>query len=88
MFSLINKLIVKPLSFRSHVVIPKQFYTYSEDAPKWRATTILAVKKDNEICIIGDGQVSYGSTRVKTDGRKIRKLQNGAFCGFAGTHSI
>jgi len=35
--------------------------------------------------IIGDGQVSYGSTRVKIDGKKIRKLQENVYCGFAGS---
>lgn len=35
--------------------------------------------------IIGDGQVSYGSIRVKTNGKKIRKLNDKVFCGFAGS---
>ena len=52
---------------------------------KWRHTTILAIKRNNETVIIGDGQVSYGNTRVKTDGNKIRKLHNTVYCGFAGT---
>jgi ATP-dependent HslUV protease subunit HslV len=52
----------------------------------WHGTTILAVKKNKEIVLIGDGQVSYGPTKVKTNGRKIRKLENSdAVCGFAGS---
>jgi ATP-dependent HslUV protease, peptidase subunit HslV len=51
----------------------------------WHHTTILALKRNNETVIIGDGQVSYGSIRVKTDGKKIRKLNDKVFCGFAGS---
>jgi ATP-dependent HslUV protease subunit HslV len=52
---------------------------------KWHHTTILALKRGNDTVIIGDGQVTYGSIRVKTDGRKIRKLGDGIYCGFAGS---
>lgn len=54
-------------------------------APKWHHTTILALKKNGETVIIGDGQVSYGNTRVKVDGKKIRKLSDNIYCGFAGS---
>jgi ATP-dependent HslUV protease, peptidase subunit HslV len=64
-------------------MINKIIYNFCK--PKWRNTTILAVKKNNEIFLIGDGQVSYGSTRVKTNANKIRELPNGVFCGFAGS---
>lgn len=53
--------------------------------PEWRHTTILAIKREGETVIIGDGQVSYGSTRVKVNGNKIRKLHDNVFCGFAGS---
>ena len=52
---------------------------------EWHHTTILALKRNNETVIIGDGQVSYGSIRVKTNGKKIRKLHDGVYCGFAGS---
>ena len=52
---------------------------------KWHHTTILALKRAGETVIIGDGQVSLGSTRVKTDARKIRKMSDGVYCGFAGS---
>lgn len=35
--------------------------------------------------IIGDGQVSHGNTRVKVDGKKIRKISDNIYCGFAGS---
>ena len=31
----------------------------------WHGTTILAVKKDNEVVIASDGQVSLGQTVIK-----------------------
>ena len=62
----------------------KPFFFSSKQ--KWHGTTILAVKKNKEIILIGDGQVTYGPTKVKTNGRKIRKLENSnAVCGFAGS---
>jgi len=50
----------------------------------WHSTTILAVKKNNEIVLMGDGQVTYGHMRMKNNGKKIKKLHGSAICGFAG----
>ena len=55
------------------------------EANKWHHTTILAIKRNNQTVIIGDGQVTYGNIRVKTNGKKIRKLHEGIYCGFAGS---
>ena len=49
-----------------------------------RATTILSVRKDDKVFIIGDGQVSLGSHVVKGNARKVRVLKEGVVCGFAG----
>jgi len=49
-----------------------------------RATTILSVRKDNQVFLIGDGQVSLGSQVIKPNARKVRKLKEGVICGFAG----
>jgi len=54
------------------------------DAERKRATTILAVKKNNQTFLIGDGQVSQGSAIVKANARKVRILKEGIVCGFAG----
>lgn len=54
-------------------------------AEKWHHTTILALKRNGKTVIIGDGQVSYGSTIVKDNAVKIRPLADGIFCGFAGS---
>lgn len=52
----------------------------------WHATTILCVRKDNEVVIAGDGQVSMGSTIIKSTANKIRVLSKGnIIAGFAGS---
>lgn len=48
-------------------------------------TTILAVRREGEVCVGGDGQVSLGHTVVKGDARKVRRLSGGkVIAGFAG----
>ena len=52
---------------------------------KWRATTILAVRKGDKLALIGDGQVSLGQTVMKGNARKVRRLyHNKVLAGFAG----
>ena len=54
----------------------------------WHGTTILAVKKDNEVVIASDGQVSLGQTVIKGTAKKVRKLSPGGIdvlAGFAGS---
>ena len=49
------------------------------------ATTILSVRRGNQVAMAGDGQVTLGETVVKADACKIRKLNDGqVLCGFAG----
>ena len=48
-------------------------------------TTILSVRKDGEVVLAGDGQVSLGSTVMKGTAKKVRKLGDGRIiAGFAG----
>ncbi|KAL6072410.1 ATP-dependent protease subunit HslV [Balamuthia mandrillaris] len=47
-------------------------------------TTILCVKKGNQVVMIGDGQVSFGSTIMKPNARKVRQIRPGIIAGFAG----
>jgi ATP-dependent HslUV protease subunit HslV len=50
-----------------------------------RSTTVLAVRKDGQVALAGDGQVSMGETVVKQGAKKIRRLYNGKIlAGFAG----
>ncbi len=54
-------------------------------ASSWYGTTILSVRKENEVVIAGDGQVTLGSCVVKATAKKVRILSNGsALAGFAG----
>jgi ATP-dependent HslUV protease subunit HslV len=56
--------------------------------PKWHGTTIIGVKKGDEVVIAGDGQVSLGQTVIKGTARKVRRLSPGGFevvAGFAGS---
>ena len=51
----------------------------------WHGTTILSVRKDGKAVIAGDGQVSLGSTVIKSNARKVRRLGKGeVVAGFAG----
>jgi ATP-dependent HslUV protease, peptidase subunit HslV len=53
---------------------------------KTRSTTILAVRREGQVAMGGDGQVTLGQTAVKHDTNKIRRLCEGkVLCGFAGT---
>ncbi|MGX9352429.1 ATP-dependent protease subunit HslV [Shimia sp. W99] len=56
--------------------------------PGWHGTTIIGVKKDGEVVIAGDGQVSLGQTVIKGTARKVRRLKPGGYdivAGFAGS---
>jgi len=55
------------------------------DASQWRGTTILSVRKNGKVVIVGDGQVSAGNTVMKATARKVRTLAGGKILtGFAG----
>ncbi|MBT4890657.1 MAG: ATP-dependent protease subunit HslV, partial [Rhodospirillales bacterium] len=57
----------------------------NNEAPSWRGTTIVTVRKNGQVVIGGDGQVSLGSTVIKGNARKVRRLADGAvIAGFAG----
>jgi len=49
-------------------------------------TTILTVRRDGKVALGGDGQVTLGSSVMKADANKIRKLLDGkVLTGFAGS---
>lgn len=56
------------------------------DASKWRGTTIVSIRKGDQVVIAGDGQVSMGHTVLKNNARKVRRLgrDNDIIAGFAG----
>tara|TARA_B100001146_G_C15916184_1_gene320967 strand:+ start:72 stop:623 length:552 start_codon:yes stop_codon:yes gene_type:complete len=48
-------------------------------------TTILAVRKGNNVVVAGDGQVTLGNTIMKSNAKKVRRLaDNKVIAGFAG----
>jgi ATP-dependent HslUV protease subunit HslV len=56
--------------------------------PGWHGTTIIGVKKDGQVVVAGDGQVSLGPTVIKGTARKVRRLSPGGHdvvAGFAGS---
>ena len=49
-------------------------------------TTIVLVRKNNEVVVAGDGQVSMGNTVVKSTASKVRKIEKrDVVAGFAGS---
>ena len=49
-------------------------------------TTIVLVRKNNEVVVAGDGQVSMGNTVVKSTASKVRKIdKRDVVAGFAGS---
>lgn len=51
-----------------------------------RSTTILAVRKNGQTAIGGDGQVTLGNMMIKSGARKVRSLADGKVkVGFAGS---
>jgi len=51
-----------------------------------RSTTILSVRRDGQVALGGDGQVTLGNIVAKSDAVKIRRLGGGrVLAGFAGS---
>ncbi|WP_420861777.1 ATP-dependent protease subunit HslV [Algirhabdus cladophorae] len=60
----------------------------SSEFPGWHGTTIIGVRRGDEVVIAGDGQVSLGQTVIKGTARKVRRLKPGGHevvAGFAGS---
>ncbi len=55
----------------------------------WHGTTILCVRRDGQVAMAGDGQVTMGQTVMKGNARKVRRIGDGpkggsVIAGFAG----
>ena len=49
-------------------------------------TTIVLIRKNDEVVVAGDGQVSMGNTVVKSTASKVRKIEKrDVVAGFAGS---
>lgn len=50
-----------------------------------RSTTVLMVRRNDQIAMAGDGQVTLGETVIKGNARKVRRIYNdNVLVGFAG----
>ncbi|AHN28226.1 ATP-dependent protease HslV [Snodgrassella alvi wkB2] len=57
----------------------------SRDMQQFDGTTIISVRRGENVAIGGDGQVTLGNTIIKGTARKVRKLYNNqVLAGFAG----
>ena len=57
----------------------------SDDKVGWHGTTVLCVRKGKDLVMAADGQVSLGSTVIKPNAKKLRRLGDGkVLAGFAG----
>ena len=57
----------------------------SKESPFVRSTTVLLVRRDGQVALAGDGQVTVGETVMKASARKVRRLYNDKIlAGFAG----
>ena len=56
------------------------------DKSNWHGTTIVLIRKDNDVVVAGDGQVSLGNTVIKKTAKKVRKIEKrNVIAGFAGS---
>lgn len=56
-----------------------------ENDKQFHGTTILAVRKGDQVALAGDGQVTLGETVMKGNARKVRTMYDGKILtGFAG----
>ena len=52
----------------------------------WHGTTIVLIRKDWNVVVAGDGQVSMGNTVIKKSANKVRKIEKrNVIAGFAGS---
>ncbi|CAK4072743.1 unnamed protein product [Aphanomyces euteiches] len=59
--------------------------SHFSSSPTMHGTTILCVRKNGKVVVIGDGQVSLGHTIVKPNAQKVRRINDNVIAGFAGS---
>ncbi|MGA9625869.1 MAG: ATP-dependent protease subunit HslV [Bryobacteraceae bacterium] len=53
---------------------------------KIRSTTVISIRRDNQVVMAGDGQVTLGNEVIKASAKKLRRLYNDkVLAGFAGS---
>lgn len=80
-----------PLPECRAALIPSLLHLYSVSLDsqyfmeQFHGTTILSVRRGNQVALGGDGQVTLGNIVVKSTARKVRRLYQGRIlAGFAG----
>jgi ATP-dependent HslUV protease subunit HslV len=69
-------------SLISNSIYHVEWESYME---QYRGTTIVSYRRNGQVVIGGDGQVSLGNTVMKGNARKVRRLYNNkVLAGFAG----
>lgn len=64
----------------------KENITYKENITFWKGSTILSIRKDNQVIIAGDGQLTEGGLILKSNVKKVRRLGDGSvIAGFTGS---
>ncbi|KAF1012178.1 MAG: ATP-dependent protease subunit HslV [Burkholderia sp.] len=51
---------------------------------QYHGTTIVSVRRDEQVALGGDGQVTLGNIVMKGSARKVRRIHNNVLVGFAG----
>jgi ATP-dependent HslUV protease, peptidase subunit HslV len=65
--------------------VPSKDYCL-DNQQKFRGTTILMVRRGNNVAVAGDGQVTLGDMVMKHHAKKVRRLYHGKIIvGFAGS---
>lgn len=60
--------------------------THRETQPRIRSTTVLCVRRDGQVVMAADGQVTLGENVIKHTAKKIRRLYSDKIlAGFAGS---
>lgn len=96
MNSRLSRLLLRKAGAAAHPYLqpppPSSSLRRSFHATASRATTIVCVRKNGSVCLMGDGMVSQGSTIVKGNAVKLRKItpkgadpSNATLVGFAGS---
>ena len=68
-----GEIIGRARHYRCSVALPNRcLHRRHERQTTWHGTTILSVRKNGKVIVIGDGQVSAGQTVMKPNARKVR----------------
>lgn len=62
----------------------ESFHVDFDQTSKTKSTTVICVRKGNEVVLLADGQVTLGSSILKPNVRKTRKIGEKVIGGFAG----